>query len=358
MRHPRRVPLVAAALLAMVWGVWLGLERLGWPLPLPWPEQLILHGPLMIGGFLGTLIGLERAVGIGRRWGYAAPVLCAAGTAWMVLGPAGRFGPLMITAGSIVVLAIFAKVLAGQLTLFSMTMTAGAVSWIVGNLQWLSGAAIYRVVFWWVGFLVLTIAGERLELNRLRRPSPFVRVLFLLATAVLIAGLAAVHVDYGTGVRIAGLGLLGIAAWLGAFDIARRTIRQNGLPRFIAVCLLSGYVWLAAGGAIALITGVATTGTVYDAALHAIFVGFVLALIFGHAPIVFPAILGRPMPFSRRFYAHLLLLHASLVVRLIGDFSEELGRWRAWGGAMNAATLALFVLNTVWSLIRSARSAA
>jgi hypothetical protein len=35
-------------------------------LPLPWPDQLILHGPLMVGGFIGTLIGLERAVGISK----------------------------------------------------------------------------------------------------------------------------------------------------------------------------------------------------------------------------------------------------------------------------------------------------
>ena len=41
----------------MVWGIWMGLLRIGWALPLPKPDQLILHGPLMIGGFLGTLIG-------------------------------------------------------------------------------------------------------------------------------------------------------------------------------------------------------------------------------------------------------------------------------------------------------------
>jgi hypothetical protein len=31
---------------------------------------------------------------------------------------------------------------------------------------------------------------------------------------------------------------------LATFDIARRTVRQSGVTRFIAVCLLSGYVWL------------------------------------------------------------------------------------------------------------------
>ena len=58
----RRVPLLAVGLLSMACGMWLGLVRLGWNLPLPWQDQLIAHGPLMVCGFLGTLISLERAV--------------------------------------------------------------------------------------------------------------------------------------------------------------------------------------------------------------------------------------------------------------------------------------------------------
>ena len=56
-RRLQRAPLLAIALGSMVWGIWMGLLRIGWALPLPKPDQLILHGPLMIGGFLGTLIG-------------------------------------------------------------------------------------------------------------------------------------------------------------------------------------------------------------------------------------------------------------------------------------------------------------
>src|SRR5713101_1607544 len=35
-----------------------------------------------------------------------------------------------------------------------------------------------------------------------------------------------------------------LAGWLGIFDIARRTVWTSGLTRFIAVSLLSGYLWL------------------------------------------------------------------------------------------------------------------
>ena len=51
----RRAPLLFVGLLSMACGMWLGLVRLGWNLPLPWQDQLIAHGPLMVCGFLGTL---------------------------------------------------------------------------------------------------------------------------------------------------------------------------------------------------------------------------------------------------------------------------------------------------------------
>jgi hypothetical protein len=61
----------------------------------------------MVGGFIGTLIGLERAVGISKLWAYAAPLLTASGSALLVVGPAGPLGPLFIALGSAVVVAVF-----------------------------------------------------------------------------------------------------------------------------------------------------------------------------------------------------------------------------------------------------------
>jgi len=116
------------------------------------------------------------------------------------------------------------------------------------------------------------------------------------------------------------------------------------------VCLLSGYVWLGVAGAIALATGASTPGPVYDALLHAVFLGFVVAMIFGHAPIVFPAILGKPLPFRSTFYVHLAILHVSVALRLIGDLVESLARARAWGGLLNAVALLIFVMNSAWSI--------
>jgi hypothetical protein len=137
--------------------------------------------------------------------------------------------------------------------------------------------------------------------------------------------------------------------WLGRQDIARRTVRLHGLTRFTALCLLSGYVWLGIGGLLMLGAGPVAAGLVYDAVLHAVFVGFVMAMIFGHAPIIFPAVLGRPMPFSRRFYAHLALLHASLALRVAGDLTGWI-HGRQGGGLFNTAAVVLFLASTVAAL--------
>ena len=344
---------MAIAIVSMACGTWLGLLRIGWALPLPWPDQLIAHGPIMVSGFLGTLISLERAVALGSAWGYAAPALVAAGALTLDL-PVGPFGSLLITAGSIGLCAIFIPLVRRQPALFMLTMAVGALAWTIGNALWFSGAAIFRVVYWWLVFLVLTIAGERLELNRVLRPSARVRATFGAAVVLVVAGVVISAHWPEPGVRVLGTGLIALTVWLVRHDVARRTVRVPGLTRYMAVGLLAGYVWLACGGVIAVTTGVATPGVVYDATLHAVFLGFVMSMVFAHAPVIFPAVLGRPLRFHPVFYLHLGVLHVSVLVRVIGDLFDTLGRWRVWGGLLNAVALAVFVVN----IGRSARAAA
>jgi hypothetical protein len=44
-------------------------------------------------------------------------------------------------------------------------MGLSAVAWSVGNIIWLENLPLFHTVPWWAGFLVLMIAGERLELS-------------------------------------------------------------------------------------------------------------------------------------------------------------------------------------------------
>jgi len=245
-----------------------------------------------------------------------------------------------------------------QPTLFIATMSLGAIAWTMGNTLWLSGAAIFRVVDWWLAFLVLTIAGERLELNRVLRPTALVRALFMIVILLIGAALIISILAPELGVRTLGVGLLLLTIWLVRYDVVRRTVRQRGgVTRYMAIRLLAGYGWLGVGAAIALASGVSTPGVVYDAMLHALFLGFVMSMVFAHAPVIFPAVLGRPLVYGSRFYAHVAVLHVSFVVRIVGDLVEDLGRWRAWGGLMNALALGLFVLNVGRSLVLARRAA-
>jgi len=207
------------------------------------------------------------------------------------------------------------------------------------------------VVALWVNFLVLTIAGERLELSRFLPPSPGAKRIFKIILVVLVAGgfLSVI----GAGMVIYGTGLLGLALWLLRQDIARRTVKEQGLTRFIAVCLLSGYAWLAIGSLTLLAAG-SLTGAAYDAVLHAILIGFVFSMVFGHAPIIFPAVVRVKMPYHWTFYLPLLVLHASLLMRLAGS-GLMLPELQSLGGLLNAAALVLFILSTISSVIRGFR---
>jgi len=326
-----------------------GLARLGWSFPVV-PSLVVFHGPLMIAGFLGTVIGLERAVALGRGWAYAAPLASGLGALALMVGAPG--GPWLLTLGSAGMVLVFVEILRRQAALFTVIMALGAVSWLAGQVLWLAGQPVHRVVFWWAGFLVLTIAGERLELTRLVRLRPSARFVFGVAIAVLLAGLAMTSFAPDAGARMTGLAFVGLAAWLGAFDVARHTVRTSGLPRYIAAALLGGYVWLAVTGVLAVRAGAVAAGSTYDAMLHALFVGFVFSMIFGHAPIIVPAVLGRAIAYRPAFYVPLALLHASLALRLFGDLWPWLPG-RRWGGLLNALAILLFFATIAHSAFTS-----
>jgi hypothetical protein len=201
---------------------------------------------------------------------------------------------------------------------------------------------------WWAGFLVLTIVGERLELAALGRLTPFGRAAFAALTLLLVGGLALSAADAGAGIRVAGAAFVGYALWLARSDIARRTVRRPGLPRFVALALLPGYVWLAVSGVLWLAHGAVLAGPAHDAALHSLFLGFVFSMIFGHAPVIFPGVLGIAIPFRRVFYGHLALLHAGLALRVGADVAGDAGVAR-WGGLLNAIAIAVFLAATIGS---------
>jgi len=354
---------MAFGILALLAALWAGLLRLGWAFPPIVPTLAGMHGPLMVAGFLGTLISMERVVAIGRRWAYAAPLFSALGALVLLTGIAPVLGGVLVTLSSVGMVAIFAVIVRRRAALFTTTMAIGAACWFIGNAVWLSGLPIFRVVFWWTAFLVLTIVGERLELSRLLRLSRRAEILFLAAIAIFLIGVVVDSVEgllmpsagSDIGARVAGVGMIALALWLLRYDIARRTVRQTGLTRFVALALLAGYAWLLVGGLLRVAIGGVASSAPYDAILHTVFLGFVMSMIFGHAPIILPAVLERGMPYSPLFFAHLTLLHLSLVLRVAGDLGGSLAL-RQWGGMFNVIAVLLFLFSTARALRAGTRT--
>lgn len=338
-----RIPLLLLALITLILGTWAGLIRLGWQLPAIQPTLLLNHGPLMVVGFFGTLISLERAVALQKKWAYIAPLACGIGGVLLASGYFHIAGILLLTLGSAWMVFLFAYVLKKHWAGYLVVIALGAIALLVGNLLWLSGWQVYQFVMWWAGFLILTIAGERVELGRMIKLSRLSNARFSIAVLIYIAGLVILLIDWPLGTRISSAGLIVLAFWLLGYDIARRTVKQTGLTRFIAVCLLSGYTWLIVSGIIGLVYGGVPAGPIYDAMLHTIFLGFVFSMIFGHAPIIFPAILNFDIQYKPIFYLPLILLHLTLSLRIVGDLMGLMVP-RLWGGLFNVLVVILYFL--------------
>ena len=91
-----------------------------------------------------------------------------------------------------------------------------------------------------------------------------------------------------------------------------------------------------------------------DATLHAVGLGFVFSMIFGHAPIIFPAVVRVKIPYHPFFYLPLLVLHASLALRIFGGLGDAFPLRRE-GGLLNAIALLLFIVTMIASVVRGSR---
>jgi len=343
------VGLLILAAVGLLTGLYSGLLRLGFLSEMEPAVSPLIHGPLMINGFLGTLIGLERSAALEEKWAYMAPVFIAAST---ILLLAGKHVPSnwALVAGSIALTAVMSYLYYLQPKIYHLIMALGSASLLVGNLLFVAGYPIFMLVGWWAAFPMLTIFGERLELNRIMRPPKRAQQLFAALNLGWIIALGMVHIDRTPGWIIASLLLIGISAWLIKYDIARRTIKSVEWTRYSAICLLTGYGWLILAGLFGLWFGFPTAGPLYDGLLHMIFVGFVFSMIFAHASVIIPSLSGKLVPWHPYFYLPLLLLHLFLLVRVSGD----LFGWtliRKIGSHGNVLAILLFLGGVLFQLI-------
>ncbi|HQR28041.1 MAG TPA: hypothetical protein PLP61_13460 [Nocardioides sp.] len=354
-RRTLRVVLVLPAGVALLAGLDAALLLLDLPAPLSTARLPEVHGVLLVLGFVGTLVSLERAVALGRPLGFAAPALL--GLAGMLLvSPAPLvLARSVLVAGTAALVLLYLPLWCRQRDEAVLVQALGAVLALGAAVLWLGSVPVPTLLPWLVGFVVLTVGGERLELARLAMGPDAGTRLVALALA-FVAGVLLALLRPGAGYPLLGAALLALVAWLVVHDVARRTVTTTGLPRYMAGCMLAGYGWLLVAAGAWLVAGRAADGAAYDLVVHAVFLGFTLSMVLAHAPVILPAVLGRPLPYTPALVVPAVLLHASLALRLwVGDGLGHEVAWRI-GGLLNVVALLAFVAVVLWSVLRRGRS--
>ena len=354
----RRMMFLLPAGFALLAGLNAALLLLGLPAPVTTARLPDVHGILLTLGFVGTVIALERAVALKRRAGFLAPGLLGAG-AVVLLSPAPlAVGQGMLAAGMAALTLVYIPLWRRQHDDSVLIQLLGGVLGTGAALLWWGGASMPDVLPWLATFVILTIAGERLELARVAFLSARADGQVLLIALSIAAGTIASLLWPTPGYILLGAGILALCAWLATHDVAKRTIHAKGLPRFMAACLLAGYVWLTIAGLIWLLGGAARSGIAYDGVIHAVFLGFTISMIMAHAPVILPAVLRIKLPYHPIMYVPAATLHATLLLRVgVGDL-RGLPTIVKIGGVGNIVALLMFVALMLGIAIRAnARSA-
>ena len=344
-KHPLAPRLASLALGAacVLAGLDAALLRLGLPAPVTSARLADLHGPLMLVGFLGTVIALERCVALGRTWGWLAPFGNALGCLALLAGaPTPAAGVLLVTAQAALVgvyVAVHRRAPSTAVDVEAM----GALALLLGTLLWLRGLPVPQVVALWLLFPVLTIVGERLELARVAFLGPRVEPAVEALAALALLGACLVPVAPSARFLL-GPALAALTAVMVRHDVARRTVHAHGGTRFAAVSMLAGYAWLGLSGLTWTLLG--AHGDAYDVVVHTVTLGFAFSMVLAHAPTIVPAIVRRPLPYHPAMWAAFALLHTGLLVRVVGLAEGAAGAWQA-GGATGVGGVLVFLAVTV-----------
>lgn len=336
--------------LALLAGLNAGLMLLGVPAPVSLNRLAAVHGVLLVIGFVATLVSLERATALGHWVGFAAPALLASGAVLLILAPVPlTVGKSVLVAGMAAFTALHVPLWRRQYDASLLTQILATGLGLTASIFWLGDAPMVYVLPWLVGFLVLTIAAERVELARITMgPTAGTR---LLIHATVITGALLIGIAFpDAGAIVLGLALLSLVAWLAVHDIARRTIRGSGVTRYMAACILAGYFWLFLASGL-LLLGQPIEQPAYDTVVHAVFLGYTFSMIMAHATTILPAVLRIRLPYRPAFWVPITTLQAALIIRIW--FGNGLGNLTSWriGGVLGVIAILLFAITAISSAI-------
>jgi hypothetical protein len=338
-------PFILFSLFAAIWSGWI---RIGWEFPV---DRLAgQHGALMVDGFLGSLIFLERAVAFRSKWILLLPFVNASSIIAFALGfPSVAQLLFVVGSGGFVAMCLYFVYRFKEL--YYYIFLVGALCLLTGNIILYKTGSYPTSVNWWIGFLLFTIVAERLELSRFLKLSKFkTGVLWTCIAAVLLALVWPFRTS-GTILLAVSIGLIGL--WLLKYDMARHSVKVKGQHRYSGLLLLIGYAWLLVMSVLLLLQRRIPFG--YDAVLHSFFIGFIFSMIFSHAVIILPAVTKLSVKLYRPvLYVWFALLQVSLVVRIIADVIGDV-TCRKIGGLVNGISIFLFFISVAAIMVTELR---
>jgi hypothetical protein len=346
----KRLPFILFAMANLLIGLVAGLSRIGWQFKVP--ELAVHHGAIMVGGFLGALISLEKAIPLRKYWLLIVPLCCAL-TPLVAVPGFHQIGLGFLLAGSIgLVLIQLVYLVRFPHDRPTWIMAAGAGCLVTGNSMLIS-SAFYPLAFpWWMGFVLLTIIGERLELSKFLPVPAWAKRLLLLFLLTFLLGL--ILPFHNTGKYLSGMAIGLVSLWMLRFDVIQVGLRGSGLVRYSAVALLLANVALLTEGL--LLSVLPDSAFSYDTLVHLFFLGFGFSMIFAHGPIILPAVLGlQARPYHPILYIWLAVLHASVALRVAGNTLLHIELRRA-AGAMSAFAILAYLLTVAVLAIKARRT--
>ena len=329
-----------------------------------------LHGGLMVYGFLGAAIGLERAVAYRSggsskpSWGFFAPALGLLGSllcllSLMVSSPAVApawvrvelFGGIPWTLSMLVLTAMYLAIWRRQPSAEVLIQVLGSLVGLVGAAAWVAGLDASVLAPTWLFFLVLTIVGERVELARavfsdIRLESG---ILGLSLLTVLMLPVQAMAPSVGYPLLGLSLGLLLLV--MASHDVAKGTFRHGGLPGFMGTCMLSAYAWGLLAALIWMAAPLDSSTYWGDMALHALAVGFIMTMVIAHVCMIVPSVIRRPLPFHPLLWGAWALIQVGLLIRLLGAIRLYTPLWKA-GNLLNVLGILSMMLTVVYLAAR------
>lgn len=346
----QRFPIILFAFLCLLAGILTGLTRIGWPIAVS-PANAH-HGSIMVSGFLGTLIILEKIIPHKQNILLLIPGANALSVPLFFFGYPDLSVVILLLSSTALAIT-FAYYYFIQRTIIYTLMFIGALCWLTGNIM-LTAKWFYPLAFpWWAAFALFIISAERIELMKFLPVSKISMKLFAGALLVFPAGvLLSFH---GLGGILCGSSLITVSLWLLRNDLIGINLRKEGIQRFVAISLLTGYMSLLLTGIFVFI--LPDQWLTYDAIVHCFFLGFVFSMIFAHGPIILPGVIGAAItPFSRILYLWLTALHISWIMRVFADIAMEM-ELRKISGLLSAIAIVGYFITLAMTTIRKYKHA-